>query len=52
MPLGLPGLFTHSARARAASAGAIASSSMPPVGDIGTGTARHPARIAPISYVG
>ena len=25
---------------------------IPPVGDIGTGTARHPARIAPISYVG
>lgn len=50
--MGFEGLLTHSSSARAASAGSIALRSMPPSAAAGTGTARQPAKVAPISYVG
>ena len=51
-PVGLEGLLTHSNKARLASSSLIAFKSMPPRSLHGTATARHPAKVAPISYVG
>src|ERR1019366_5289834 len=53
-PVGLEGEFDHNTRARAASDSSIAPRSSPPTrpGEDGTGTARPPARAAPMGYGG
>src|SRR5437588_2166423 len=51
-PVGLPGSFTQTTRARAASSSLMRDRSRSQRSSSGTGTARRPARRAPISYVG
>src|SRR5437763_3673816 len=51
-PVGLPGSFTQTTRARAASSSLMRDRLRSQRSSSGTGTARRPARRAPISYVG